>query len=210
MKPSLRTSLIAVAGLLAAAGAHADYYDYRYIGNPTTFVATTNPDSRFAGGHVTVDFHSTTLLAADQSYWLLATPGISHVVVNFDYTGGLHPDVASTFAGNPTAMFDPYYSYITVGSTSDQVSAWEIVEYFQPYGDLVETAAYGPEPTFKPFCTHDCTGIDQISQGVDHVWNYDVAGHWTVTLVPEPGSSTMMLWAGIAALGWAGLRRRRH
>jgi MYXO-CTERM domain-containing protein len=201
--------MIAMVGLLAGAGARAEYYDYRYIGNPTTFVATTNPDSRFAGGHVTVDFHSSTLLAPDQSYWLLSTPGISHVVVNYDYTGALQPDVASTFAGDPTAMFDPYYAYISVGSSSAQVDAWEIVEYFQPYGDLVETAAYGPASTFKPFCTHDCTGIDQIFLGDDHVWNYDVPGHWSVTFVPEPRSA-MMLWAGLAALVGVGLRRRRN
>jgi hypothetical protein len=198
--------LFGLVAFLAGTAANADYWDYRYIGNPSTFVSTTNPNSAYARGHATVDFHSAALLGANQTFSLLSTPGISNVIVNFDHTGGLNPGISSTFNGYPTAMLDPYYSYVTIGENPGTVASWEIAKYFEPYSGLVLTAAYGPDTTFKPFCTYDCVGIDEFYLDTDHVWNYDRPGQWQVTFVPEPESTSMMLGAlGVLAV----LARRR-
>lgn len=200
----------------ATATAKADYWDYRYIGNPANTVQTTDPDTVFAGGRVTVDFHSSVLLDPNQTFWLGATSSISNIVINFDYTGGLNPAISHTFNGYPDATLDPYYSYITIGNDAQTIVGWEIDKSFRaitsPHPGAVITAGYLPgwdeSLSYKPYCVLDCTAFDRILLDDASVWVYNNPGTWTVTFVPE-SETYAMLMAGLGILGAVARRRKQ-
>jgi len=218
---------LSAIAVMSTTSARADYYDYRYIGNPTTTLLAETfwaDNSFYKGGFVTVDFHATKLLDADTQYFLTETPFISNIVVNFDYTGALNPGVSSTFSGYPQAALNPWSGLMT--DIDGIPVAWEISKNFAPSNrDLgaVVTASYPSAPYnmfSNSFCRADmqCSGIDEFYLDEQHAtfgqnmpwlegsppWG---VGAWTITLVPEPETYAMM-FVGLALIGTI-VRRRQ-
>lgn len=209
MKNSLkRLSVLCVAGLLfAAATANADYWNYSYFGNPLDIVETSNAAHVHQGGHVTVNFRSSTLLAPNQSFDLLSTLSVYNIIVNF-FDAGINgsPAISQTFNAYPGAELVPFHSYITTGADSYTIVGWEVAKTFlpivSPHPGIVVTTGYPPGTPidFKQFCVLDCTGFDRIidANGAS-VWGYDQPGTWVVTFVPEPENYVLLL-AGLGLL----------
>ncbi len=218
MKNSLKLlSIVGGASLLVAAtAANADYWNYSYVGNPLNFVETSNSTDLHKGGHVTVNFHSTTLLVPNQTFSLLTTPSISNVIVNY-FDAGINgsPEISQTFNAYPEAQLYPFHSYITTGANSHSIIGWEVAKAFlpivSPHPGVVVTTGYplGTPFDFKQFCVLDCIGFDRIvdAHGAS-VWGYDQPGTWTVTFVPEPETYVLML-AGLGLLAFAARGRNK-
>jgi hypothetical protein len=208
--------LYGVSLLLAATAANADYWNYSYIGNPLNIVETSNAADLHKGGHVTVNFHSSSLLAPNQTFSLLTTPSISNVIVNyFDEGIGGSPEISQTFNAYPGSQLYPFHSYITTGADSHSIIGWEVAKTFlpivSPHPGLVVTTGFPPGTpfSFKQFCVLDCIGFDRIvdANGAS-VWGYDQPGTWTVTFVPEP-ETYLLLLAGLGFLAFASRSRKK-